>query len=180
MQARLKRVLLTSLAAIALPLAALVVTYLATPLASHAVLVSVPSANSLWHPVLLKPDEEAPDGVSARERRSIEEAVRTQIRAYVARDAMQAFTKLAPSTQRFFGEPDKFLRSIAQEIPAMLDTRRLAFLGMEQVGERIVEQVLITDSMGQEWLAEFELEQLNDGDWRIKGCVVQSTPGQQA
>ena len=77
-------------------------------------------------------------------------------------------------------EPDRFLRSLAQEMPTVLDTRRFAFLGVEQIGRRIVQQVLITDSTEHEWLAEFQLEQMQSGDWRIKGCILQSTPGQQA
>ena len=100
--------------------------------------------------------------------------------AYAARDAEQAFAKLAPSTQRFFGEPNRFLRSLAQEMPTVLDTRRFAFLGVEQIGQRTVQQVLITDSTEHEWLAEFQLEQMKGGDWRVKGCILQSTPGQQA
>jgi len=121
-----------------------------------------------------------PTGFSLTERRNIENAIRLQIRAYAARDAKQAFAKLAPSTQRFFGEPDRFLRSLAQDMPTVLDTRRFAFLGVEQVGQRTVQQVLITDSTEHEWLAEFQLEQMKSGDWRVKGCILQSTPGQQA
>jgi hypothetical protein len=190
MQARLKGALLASLAVIALSVAAVVATYLVTPLASHAVLVSAPAAKSLlsqapaakslWQPVMLKPDAAVPRGFSSREKRDIEDAVRTQIRAYVTRDAEEAFARLAPSTQRFFGKPDKFLRSIAQEVPTMLDVRRFAFLGVEQVGDRIVQQVLITDSTEHEWLAEFQLEQREGDDWRVKGCILQATPGQQA
>ncbi len=129
---------------------------------------------------MLKPDAAGPRNFSSQEKRNIEDAVRTQIRAYVARDAEGAFAKLAPSTQRFFGQPDRFLRSISQEIPTMLDIRRFAFLGLEQVGNRILQQVLITDSTGHEWLAEFQLEQRDGDDWRIKGCILQATPGQQA
>ncbi len=123
---------------------------------------------------------EAPRGFSLTEKRNIEKAIRLQIRAYAARDAEQAFAKLAPSTQRFFGEPNRFLRSLAQEMPTVLDTRRFAFLGVEQIGQRTVQQVLITDSTEHEWLAEFQLEQMKSGDWRVKGCILQSTPGQQA
>jgi hypothetical protein len=89
-------------------------------------------------------------------------------------------TRSGPATQQLFARPDKFLRSIAQDIPPILDTRRFAFLGLEQQGSRIVQHVLITDGTGDQWLAEFQLEELRGGDWRIKGCVVQATPGQQA
>ena len=148
---------------------------------ARAVLPSARAENALLQRVLLKPDESlVRRAFTPRERQGIEHAIRMQIRAYAARNADLAFAKLAPSTQRFFGQPDRFLRSIAQDVPTILDTRRFAFLGVEQIGRRIVQQVLITDSIGSEWLAEFQLEQLKNGDWRIKGCVVQGTPGQQA
>jgi hypothetical protein len=148
---------------------------------ARAVLPSARAENVLLQRVLLKPEENLVQrAFTLREKRAIEHAIRTQIRAYATRNANLAFAKLAPSTQRFFGQPDRFLRSVAQDIPAILDTRRFAFLGVEQIGRRIVQQVLITDSIGSEWLAEFQLEQLKNGDWRIKGCVVQGTPGQQA
>jgi hypothetical protein len=146
----------------------------------RATLPSARAANPLLHSVLLKPAAVLPRSVSSGEKRNIEQVVRTQIRAYAAREADQAFAKLAPSTQRFFGKPDHFFRALAKEVPAMLDIRRFAFLGVERAPSRIVQQVLLTDSTGREWLAEFQLEQLTGGDWRIKGCVVQSTPGQQA
>lgn len=184
MQAGLREAFLASLAVIAFSVAAVVATQMATLagtlVVSHAAFSSSAAAKPLFQPVALRPEAPAPRGFSLRERRNIEDAVRTQIRAYVARDAEEAFAKLAPSTQRFFGKPDKFLRSIAQEVPTMLDTRRFAFLGVEQVGDRIVQQVLITDSTEHEWLAEFQLEQRKGDDWRIKGCILQATPGQQA
>ena len=147
-------------------------------MASHEAFASAAAAKPLLQPVALR--AEAPRGFSLTEKRNIEKAIRLQIRAYAARDAEQAFAKLAPSTQRFFGEPNRFLRSLAQEMPTVLDTRRFAFLGVEQIGQRTVQQVLITDSTEHEWLAEFQLEQMKSGDWRVKGCVLQSTPGQQA
>ena len=183
MQAKLKRAIWASLAGFAFAGVALVATQMATLagtlLASHqAFAAAAAAAKSLLQPTALR--AEAPTGFSLTERRNIENAIRLQIRAYAARDATQAFAKLAPSTQRFFGEPDRFLRSLAQDMPTVLDTRRFAFLGVEQIGQRTVQQVLITDSTEHEWLAEFQLEQMKSGDWRVKGCILQSTPGQQA
>ena len=43
-----------------------------------------------------------------------------------------------------------------------------------------MQQVLITDSLGQQWLAEFQVERQQAGNWRVKGCVVAAAPGQQA
>jgi len=180
MQARTRWLPVASFAAMALSAILAAAAYLPASLAPNAALIATSDARSLWQPVRLKSEEDSPRSFSASEKRRIEDAIRAQIRAYAAGDAEQAFARLAPSTQRFFGKPDKFLRSIAQEIPAVLDAKRFAFLGVEQVGKRIVQQVLITDSAGHEWLAEFQLERQGNRDWRIKACVVQSTPGQQA
>ncbi len=181
MQAKLKGAIWASFAGFAFAGLALLATQMAslagTLMASHEAFASA-AAKPLLQPVALR--AEAPKGFSLTERRNIQNAIRLQIRAYAARDAKRAFAKLTPSTQRFFGEPDRFLRLLAQEMPTVLDTRRFAFLGVEQIGPRTVQQVLITDSTEHEWLAEFQLQQMKSGDWRVKGCILRSTPGQQA
>ena len=182
MQAKLKGAIWASFAGFAFAGVALVATQMATLagtlMASHQAFAAPPPPSPCSSPRRSGPKR--PQASRSTERHNIENAIRLQIRAYAARDAKQAFAKLAPSTQRFFGEPDRFLRSLAQEMPTVLDTRRFAFLGVEQIGQRTVQQVLITDSTEHEWLAEFQLEQMKSGDWRVKGCILQSTPGQQA
>jgi hypothetical protein len=138
------------------------------------------SATNLLNPILVKPDAALPGAVTPADRHSIEDAVRVELRALVAQDAKRAFATLAPSAQSFFGKPDKFLRSVAEEMPPILLTRTFAFLGAERTENRTVQQVLITDSLGQQWLAEFQVERQQAGDWRVKGCVVAAAPGQQA
>jgi Domain of unknown function (DUF4864) len=181
MQAKLKAAIWASFGGLAFAGVALLAMQMAmlagTLMASHEAFAYA-ATKPLLQPVALR--AEAPKGFSLTERRKIRNAIRLQIRAYAARDAKRAFARLSPSTQRFFGEPDRFLRSLAQEMPTVLDTRRFAFLGVEQIGQRTVQQVLITDSTEHEWLAEFQLEQMKGGDWRVKGCILQSTPGQQA
>lgn len=148
----------------------------------HAAMPSALTARALLQPAALQQETAAPtlSNVNAADKRRIQEAVRTQILAYAGRDAARAFATLAPSTQQLFGKPDAFLRSVAQEMPAIFETRRFAFLGLEERRDGVVQQVLITDGMGQEWLAEFELEEHEHGHWRIKACIAQATPGQQA
>jgi hypothetical protein len=58
-------------------------------------------------------------------------------------------------------------------------TKKFSFLGIDRTGATNSE-VLITDVLGQEWLADFEVEKQENGDWRVKGCVVQANPGQRA
>ena len=120
-----------------------------------------------------------PDEFTAIDKGKIEDAVRAEVRALVARDAKRAFAKLTPSTQSFFGRPDKFLQAVADELPPILVTKKFSFLGIDRTGATNSE-VLITDVFGKEWLADFEVERQENGDWRVKGCVVQTNPGQRA
>jgi Domain of unknown function (DUF4864) len=142
---------------------------------------SLPAIGTASHltPTAVKPDAVAPDSFSATERRSIEDVVRAELRAIVAQDATGAFAKLTPSTQSFFGGPEKFLRAVADELPPILVTKQFSFLGIDRSGSTTSE-VLITDVLGQEWLAEFQMERQKNGDWRVKGCVVEAAPGQRA
>ena len=70
--------------------------------------------------VTVKAESVPPDEFTAIDKGKIEDAVRAEVRALVARDAKRAFAKLTPSTQSFFGRPDKFLQAVADELPPIL------------------------------------------------------------
>jgi hypothetical protein len=127
----------------------------------------------------VQPKSISPDEFGIQDKRKIEDAVRVELRAIVAQDAKRAFAKLTPSTQSFFGAPEKFLQAVADELPPVLVTKKFSFLGINRAGATTSE-VLITDILGQEWLADFEMERQENGAWRVKGCVVQANPGQRA
>jgi hypothetical protein len=160
--------------------AAVTATQLGNLAAPPAVSNTLATTTTLVKPVRLVPDSGGAGALTSTDRRGIEEAVRVQIRALAVQDAEQAFANLAPSTQSFFGKPDRFLESIAEQAPPILLTRSFSLLGAERSGSRISQQVLLTDRSGQGWLAEFQVEREKTGDWRVKGCIVEAAPGQQA
>ncbi|ODA68696.1 hypothetical protein A7A08_00528 [Methyloligella halotolerans] len=118
--------------------------------------------------------------LSAEMRDGIEDTVREQLTALVKGDANMAFANLAPETQRFFSEPQRFMRSVATDAPPVVKTKSFAFVGLEQDRGAAQQQVLLTDQDGRSWLAKFQVEQQLTGDWRVKSCVVEAAPGQQA
>jgi hypothetical protein len=142
--------------------------------------LSATDAAGLLTPAAVEPDNASPDPFSAADRRSIENLVRTELRALVAQDAKRAFSKLTPSTQGVFGEPEKFLEAVARELPPIFVTKKFSLIGIDRSARPISQQVLITDILGQEWLANFEVERQDNGDWRVKGCVVEAAPGERA
>jgi hypothetical protein len=143
--------------------------------------ISLSPLNAAGHvtTVSVQPKSISPDEFGIQDKRKVEDAVRSELRAIVAQDAKRAFAKLTPSTQSFFGVPEKFLQAVADELPPVLVTKKFSFLGINRAGATTSE-VLITDILGQEWLADFEMERQENGDWRVKGCVVQANPGQRA
>jgi hypothetical protein len=161
-------------------IAVISVTAFAATQMGNIVSPPVTGITTLVKPALARPDFAGSSALTPTDKRSIETLVRAELRALIALDAERAFSKLTPSTQSFFGEPVRFLQAIADKVPPILQTRSFAFLGLERSASRIVQQVLITDSLGQEWIAEFDVEHQKSGDWRVEDCIVEVAPGQQA
>ena len=96
MQAKLKGAIWASFAGFAFAGVALVATQMATLagtlMASHQAFAAAAATKPLLQPTAFSQNRGA---IS-------ENAIRLEIRAYAARDAKQAFAKLAPATQRFF------------------------------------------------------------------------------
>jgi hypothetical protein len=131
------------------------------------------------NPAILAPGASLSATLTSAEKREIETAVRFQLLALARLDAKRAFDRLAPSTQRYFEKPERYLATLATSVAPILQMRHFTFLGSERATDRTVQQVLIADENGSEWLAEFEVVREHD-DWRVKSCVVEPAPGQQA
>jgi hypothetical protein len=136
-------------------------------------------ASSFAKPAMLTPGDSLPAALTSFEKRAIERAVRVQLLALARLDARRAFDRLAPVTQRYFERPERYLATLTKSVAPILQTRHFTFLGSERSGKRTLQQVLITDGTGGEWLAEFEVVRERD-EWRVKACVVEPAPGQQA
>lgn len=116
----------------------------------------------------------------AAARHPVQDTVRAQLKALAKGDADIAFANLSPQTQRYFAEPQHFMTSVATKAPPIVKTKSFAFVGLHQEAGQALQQVLLTDEEGRTWLANFEVERQLGGDWRVKSCVVEAVPGQQA
>jgi hypothetical protein len=125
--------------------------------------------------------ETTPDSVIGdNDRLAIKDAVRDQLRALATLKAGDAFAQLAPSTQKYFGEPDTFLLQIAENVAPILSTKKFAFIGVGRDETSVFQEVLITDEAGLKWMANFQVQRQPDGSWRVSGCVVDVARGQAA
>jgi hypothetical protein len=114
------------------------------------------------------------------DREGIRDTIRGQLRALATHDAGEAFAKLAPSAQHYFGKPDNFLQIMKRDLAPVVATKQFAFLGVEQVRNGAYQEVQLTNSDGEDWLARFQLERESAGDWRVKSYTVEVAPGEPA
>jgi hypothetical protein len=158
-----------------------ITTIVSPPVTGITILVKPATGiTTIIKPAFATADLGETSALTSADKRSIENLIRVEIRALVALDAERAFAKLAPSTQSFFIEPVRFLQAIADKVPPILQTRSFAFLGMTGSASRVAQQVLITDSFRQQWIAEFQVERQDSGDWLVEDCIMEGAPGQQA
>ena len=118
-----------------------------------------------------------PLGFSSVEVNGIRDAIRGQIMALAARDAKQAWSYLAPSTQTYFNDPTVFLTTLATQMKPLTSPQEFAFSGIEREATDAVQDVILSDVDGREWLARFTMERQPDGRWGIKTCKVEPVVG---
>ena len=116
-------------------------------------------------------------GLSDIEQHRIREAIRGQIRALAARDAERAFAYLAPVTKDYFSEGTAFLRKLMVQIRPLVDASGYTFTDVGREATDAIQNVVLTDNEGREWLALFTLERQPDGSWGIKSCEVKPNIG---
>jgi hypothetical protein len=118
-----------------------------------------------------------PLGLSEIEITGIRDAIRGQIMALAERDAQRAWSYLAPSTKDYFDQPAIFLRILTAQMKPLAGTSQYAFSAMDREATDAIQDVVLTDPQGREWLARFTLERQPDGSWGIKTCKVEPIVG---
>jgi hypothetical protein len=123
------------------------------------------------------PSPARPLGLSEIEITGIRDAIRGQIMALAAQDAQRAWSYLAPSTKDYFDEPATFLRTLTTQMEPLAGTHKFAFSDMDREATDAIQDVVLLDLEGREWLARFTLERQPDGSWGIKTCKVEPISG---
>lgn len=118
-----------------------------------------------------------PLGLSDVEITGIREAIRGQLLALAARDAERAWSYLAPATKDYFADPAGFLRALTANMQPLAAPDRFAFSDMDREATDAIQDVVLADLQGREWLARFTLERQPDGSWGIKTCKVEPVSG---
>lgn len=102
----------------------------------------------------------------------IEQVITSQIEAFLADDFDTAFTFAAPAIRRLFRTPENFGRMVREGYPMVWRPSRVEFLTLERRDGMLVQRVLIEDSAGAYYVAEYMMVRAGEG-WQINGVRIE-------
>ena len=110
--------------------------------------------------------------LSTEENKAIRTVVEAQIAALAVDDAERAFSYATPSIRKRFGSADRFFTLVRQEYPAVYQPTKTVFHIADEIDSQIFQPVELTDDTGTVWLAVYEMQRQDNGEWRINGCLL--------
>ena len=115
------------------------------------------------------------------DERTVETLIREQIAAFGNDDGERAFSYAAPDIQKRFGDPVSFMAMVRKSYAAVYRPKSLHFLQPSWPAGRqegvVLQAVELTDSSGGFWVATYQVERQDSGDWRIVGCTLRRLMG---
>jgi hypothetical protein len=105
-------------------------------------------------------------------RTAIVAVIEAQLAAFQRDDAAAAFRYAAPGIRARFGTPGHFMRMVRMSYGPLYRAQGIRFLDLQQADGQLVQRVLVTGADLGTYLAHYPMQQLDDGQWRIAGCVL--------
>ena len=143
------------------------------------VLVATPVAVAAPAPSLAQaPDSGADPAIHAEAFRAV---ISGQMAAFARDDGAAALAFAAPSIQRLFGTPERFMAMVRGGFQPVYRPRTVAFEAPIRVpargggsGGAFAQPVRVTGPDGRPVLAMYHMERQPDGSWRIAGVVLRA------
>ena len=105
-------------------------------------------------------------------RRNVIAVIKSQIAAFQRDDRDMAFSYASPEVQSQFGTADAFLARFAATYKPVYQPKSVIFLNLAFSRGRLVQRVLLHGPDSIAVVALFPMMQMNDGSWRVDGCVL--------
>ncbi|UUX51998.1 DUF4864 domain-containing protein [Nisaea acidiphila] len=103
---------------------------------------------------------------------SIRGTINSQLDAFQRDDWAEAFTYASPVLQKIFGTPDRFRNMVLGGYRAVYRPQQVTFRELDTSGPRPVQIVFFIGPDGLAYLAAYEMEQQQDGSWRISAVQL--------
>ncbi len=109
---------------------------------------------------------------AAPARAAIVAVIQAQLAAFQRNDATAAFHYASPGIRAHFGTPSHFMRMVRMSYAPLYRHQGVRFLDLQQAEGQLVQRVLVTGADLGTYMAHYPMLQLDDGQWRIAGCVL--------
>ena len=110
-------------------------------------------------------------------RRNVIAVIKSQIAAFHRDDGDMPFSYASPEVQSQFGTADSFLARFAATYKPVYRPKYVTFLNLAFSRGRLVQRVLLQGPDSIAVVALFPMMQMNDGSWRVDGCVLVPATG---
>lgn len=102
----------------------------------------------------------------------IRATISRQLDAFGRDDWVEAFTYASPMLQKLFGTPEQFRNMVLGGYRAVYRPQQVTFRELDTSGPRPVQMVFFIGPDGLAYLAAYEMEQQQDGSWRISAVQL--------
>ncbi len=119
-------------------------------------------------------------GAGRELRNDVIGVIKSQMEAFQRDDGKEAFALTSPDVQEQFGTPDAYLSKYSTSYKAVYRPRSVTFLNLAFSRGRLVQRVLLQGPDGGAVVALFPMVRMDDGTWRIDGCVLVPATGKRA
>ncbi len=127
------------------------------------------------------PKPQAPNADPAAYAAAFRQVIDAQMAAFARSDGAAAIAFAAPSIQRLFATPERFMAMVRTGFQPVYRPRAVAFEAPIRVpasdggdGAAFAQPVRVTGPDGRPVLAMYHMEQQPDGSWRIAGVVLRA------
>lgn len=110
--------------------------------------------------------------VTPADQAAIQDVITRQIEAFRRDDGQAAYAIAAPSIQKMFGSPERFMDMVRNAYPAVHRPRSFQFTDLVSGQGETTQDVELIGPDGQPARAHYTLEKDPTGSWRIAGCEM--------
>lgn len=114
----------------------------------------------------------APPVARADDAGDIQTAISGQLQAFKTGDDAAAYSYAAPNIQRMFPSRAAFMAMVEGGYAPVFRSSNAVFGKMSAEGTGFRQEVYLTDTAGQSYIASYTLERQPDGSVKITGCAL--------
>lgn len=102
----------------------------------------------------------------------IKTAISSQLEAFRTGDKDAAYSYASPKIKAMFPSSDVFMSMVERGYDPVYHSRNVVFGEMKPEGAGFRQEVFLTDTGGQSWVASYTLERQPDGSMKITGVFI--------